>query len=261
MLESGTSGSWVVQGDTHLGYIVAVYDAEPYAHMIPIHEAFAAIQDVLHDLHDFGPNSHINLPDATEPGTISFGETSFTSNTVIPESNQSSCSRQPNTSLGSIGNQFHRDIGIDILPISTYGRDVDSIESRSRRLHEHEREECHTLTEKRSWPRESVPSSNNVDITSLAHLPLFRVKKWVIFLSVLIAIMALLMMVTFFSTFRDQRKLRIGVTTSTTVILFSVVALLWAIERTLVETLIAMIVVLLYGLFVNAQIDGFLSGS
>ena len=40
----GSSGSWVVRGSRLLGQIIAVYDGEPYAHMMPIGEVTSGIK-------------------------------------------------------------------------------------------------------------------------------------------------------------------------------------------------------------------------
>lgn len=40
----GSSGSWVVRGSRLLGQIIAVYDGEPYAHMMPIGEVVSGIK-------------------------------------------------------------------------------------------------------------------------------------------------------------------------------------------------------------------------
>ena len=40
----GSSGSWVVRGSHLLGQIIAVYDGEPYAHMMPIGEVVSGIK-------------------------------------------------------------------------------------------------------------------------------------------------------------------------------------------------------------------------
>ncbi|KAF2827038.1 hypothetical protein CC86DRAFT_466786 [Ophiobolus disseminans] len=42
----GASGTWVVDGNALLGIIIAVYDGEDYAHMLPIGPVFASIQAV-----------------------------------------------------------------------------------------------------------------------------------------------------------------------------------------------------------------------
>lgn len=43
-LEKGLSGAWVVHGNGLLGMIVAIYDHEPYAHMLPMQKVFSDIQ-------------------------------------------------------------------------------------------------------------------------------------------------------------------------------------------------------------------------
>lgn len=52
----GTSGAWVVQGDKLRGMIIAVYDDEPFAHMIAIEKLFPDI------LESYPPGAKINLP-------------------------------------------------------------------------------------------------------------------------------------------------------------------------------------------------------
>lgn len=46
-LEPGLSGTWVTRGSDLLGVIVAVYENEPYAHMLPIRQVFSDIQSLL----------------------------------------------------------------------------------------------------------------------------------------------------------------------------------------------------------------------
>jgi hypothetical protein len=47
--EPGSSGAWVVQGSSLLGIIIAVYDNEPYAHMLDITNVFQDIRALLSD--------------------------------------------------------------------------------------------------------------------------------------------------------------------------------------------------------------------
>jgi hypothetical protein len=47
--ERGSSGAWVVQGSSLLGIIIAVYDNEPYAHMLDITNVFHDIRALLSD--------------------------------------------------------------------------------------------------------------------------------------------------------------------------------------------------------------------
>lgn len=47
MLELGSSGAWVARNNGLLGMILAVYDDEPYVHMLPMHQVFADVQSVL----------------------------------------------------------------------------------------------------------------------------------------------------------------------------------------------------------------------
>jgi hypothetical protein len=47
--ERGSSGAWVVQGSSLLGIIIAVYDDEPYAHMLDITNVFQDIRALLSD--------------------------------------------------------------------------------------------------------------------------------------------------------------------------------------------------------------------
>ena len=44
--EPGLSGTWVTRGSDLLGVIVAVYENEPYAHMLPIHRVFSDIRSL-----------------------------------------------------------------------------------------------------------------------------------------------------------------------------------------------------------------------
>lgn len=63
---------------------------------------------------------------------------------------------------------------------------------------------------------------------------------------------------TQFSQYSNQNDARLGFTLSTTVIFFCVGAASWSTNGTLVEALIAMNIVIVYGIFLNGQIDGFL---
>jgi hypothetical protein len=45
----GFSGVWVVSGNETIGVIVAVYDDQPYVHMLPITTALSGIRAVLPD--------------------------------------------------------------------------------------------------------------------------------------------------------------------------------------------------------------------
>jgi hypothetical protein len=46
MIAVGTSGSWVVRGGRLCGYIVAVYEKEPYAHIITAEKALSDVLSV-----------------------------------------------------------------------------------------------------------------------------------------------------------------------------------------------------------------------
>jgi hypothetical protein len=68
--EKGTSGAWVVRGSTLLGVIVAVYENEPYAHMLPMEQVFADIRAAYTD-HAASPmNVGIGLPPVESGTTI-----------------------------------------------------------------------------------------------------------------------------------------------------------------------------------------------
>lgn len=58
----GSSGAWVVRGSDLLGVIVAVYDNEPYAHMLPIEQVFSAIRSAYTDGTTNPANVDISLP-------------------------------------------------------------------------------------------------------------------------------------------------------------------------------------------------------
>jgi hypothetical protein len=45
--EQGLSGAWVVRGSHLIGMILAVYEDEPYAHVLPISSVFRAIETFL----------------------------------------------------------------------------------------------------------------------------------------------------------------------------------------------------------------------
>jgi hypothetical protein len=49
--EQGLSGAWVVRGPRLIGMIIAVYDDEPYAHVLPISSVFSDIEALLSDGH------------------------------------------------------------------------------------------------------------------------------------------------------------------------------------------------------------------
>lgn len=192
---------------------------------------------------------------------------------------------QPNNGQHRCSNDlgpFHRDIDVEISQVPAHGRDIDSIESRSHLLHGHEREQGHAFTEKRSWPRRSVPSPHDTNI-SLAHVStskyrsneerlygpkiishfsrLSRVSKLVLLWSTFMTIAALSLIISLFSRFRTQKIVRAGVKLSTTLIFISVAARLCAMNRTMVDTLIAMNMGIVYGIFLTGQIDGFFSNA
>lgn len=48
-LERGLSGTWVLGDGRLTGVIIAVYDDEPYAHMLPVSQIFSDIQALLTD--------------------------------------------------------------------------------------------------------------------------------------------------------------------------------------------------------------------
>jgi hypothetical protein len=58
----GSSGAWVVRGSDLLGVIVAVYDNEPYAHMLPIEQVFSGIRSAYTDDTKGSANIDISLP-------------------------------------------------------------------------------------------------------------------------------------------------------------------------------------------------------
>jgi hypothetical protein len=45
--EKGLSGAWVVHENTLLGILVAVYDRDACAHMLPIHKVFSDIRTAM----------------------------------------------------------------------------------------------------------------------------------------------------------------------------------------------------------------------
>jgi hypothetical protein len=61
-LERGLSGAWVICGGQLAGIIIAVYDNEPYAHMLPIGQVFSDIKAVL--------SGGISVPTIGLPGEI-----------------------------------------------------------------------------------------------------------------------------------------------------------------------------------------------
>ncbi|KAF2685155.1 hypothetical protein K458DRAFT_486797 [Lentithecium fluviatile CBS 122367] len=66
-LERGSSGAWVVRGTKLLGMIVAVYDQEQYAHMLPMHKVFADITTVCIES-GMGSVVDVGLPQFDETG-------------------------------------------------------------------------------------------------------------------------------------------------------------------------------------------------
>ncbi|QDS69770.1 hypothetical protein FKW77_010268 [Venturia effusa] len=104
------------------------------------------------------------------------------------------------------------------------------------------------------------------DIESLRHRRLLNEmrhftsrQKFVIVIAVIVALVAAIAMI-FMLSFQDSKKMaRAAFTGSLTVIFFCLSAVLWAAERTMVETLIAMNIVVVYGIFLNGQIDVWLS--
>lgn len=49
LVARGSSGAWVVQGSYLVGMIIAVYDDEPYAHMLEVASVFSDIRALLSD--------------------------------------------------------------------------------------------------------------------------------------------------------------------------------------------------------------------
>lgn len=107
---------------------------------------------------------------------------------------------------------------------------------------------------------------SQVDIESLRHRNLLSEmgrlsirQKFVILTAVVVALVALLAMIFMLSFHSSKKMARAAFTGSTTVVFFCVSAVLWAAERTMVETLIAMNIVIVYGILLNGQIDVWLS--
>lgn len=107
---------------------------------------------------------------------------------------------------------------------------------------------------------------SQVDLESLRHRKVLSEmgrlsirRKFVIITAVVVALIALLAMIFMLSFHSSKKMARAAFTGSTTVVFFCVSAVLWAAERTMVETLIAMNMVIVYGIFLNGQIDVWLS--
>jgi hypothetical protein len=78
------------------------------------------------------------------------------------------------------------------------------------------------------------------------------------YLSIFFAFLALIGMVLILSLQQSKIMARAGFTVCTTLAYFCVAAGMWAADRTMVETFIAMNLVVVYGIFLNGQIDVFL---
>jgi tetratricopeptide (TPR) repeat protein len=71
--EQGSSGAWVVCGTKLIGMIIAVYENEPYAHMIEVNTIFSDIKSLLADGESV-PHVSLNLPvRRSHRGSISQG--------------------------------------------------------------------------------------------------------------------------------------------------------------------------------------------
>lgn len=84
-------------------------------------------------------------------------------------------------------------------------------------------------------------------------------RKVIIGFSIAVALLALLAMCLILYLHTSKKMARAGFTGVATTVFFCVAAVLWAADRTMVETLIAMNIVIVYGIFLNGQIDVFLN--
>lgn len=116
-------------------------------------------------------------------------------------------------------------------------------------------ENAHRGTEKPQVDPESLESIER--LRKRGSLSIRR--RYTIGFAVFVALIALLLLVFMLSFQTSKTMTRAGFTASTTVVFFSVAAILWATDRTVVETLIAMNIVIVYGIFLNGQIDVFLN--
>lgn len=116
-------------------------------------------------------------------------------------------------------------------------------------------ENAHRGTEKPQVDPESLESIER--LRKRGSLSIRR--RYTIGFAVFVALIALLLLVFMLSFQTSKTMTRAGFTASTTVVFFSVAAILWATDRTMVETLIAMNIVIVYGIFLNGQIDVFLN--
>jgi hypothetical protein len=83
-------------------------------------------------------------------------------------------------------------------------------------------------------------------------------RKCVFWSSIVVASLALMAMFVILSFHKSKKMARAGFTGSTTTVFFCVGAALWAKDRTMVEAFIAMNITIVYGIFLNGQIDVFL---
>jgi hypothetical protein len=88
-----------------------------------------------------------------------------------------------------------------------------------------------------------------------------QLQRYVKIISMVVGFLVLLAMVLILSFHTSKTMARAGFTACTTVAFFCVAAGMWAADRTMVETFIAMNIVIVYGIFLNAQIDVFLNYS
>jgi hypothetical protein len=164
------------------------------------------------------------------------------------------------------------------LAHSNYSRNIDN--ETVRHNHQagsdddiHASQCAETISITNSSPRSSVQpvdirdhsSTGGEDVESQRHRDVLTrrarfspTRKWVKYLSMFVALLALIGMVLILSLQQSKTMARAGFTVCTTLAYFCVAAGMWAADRTMVETFIAMNLVVVYGIFLNGQIDVFL---
>jgi hypothetical protein len=70
-IERGFSGTWVVADGESIGMIVAVYDNQPYVHMIPMASIFQSIRRTLRQRSEDSEVRMLSPADAIEPELVS----------------------------------------------------------------------------------------------------------------------------------------------------------------------------------------------
>jgi hypothetical protein len=121
----------VVRGDTLLGYIVAVYEDEPYALMIPMQDFFSALNDTY--------MVALNSSDAAH----------------LPEYSSSAASPRSDVSMASVRNLFSASEPLSYLPTRSGGGPIRP------RVHSIEMFTGHTISGDHAFPEMSCEAADH----------------------------------------------------------------------------------------------------